>query len=182
MLKIVICFTDKILKIAYDINLQNNHKKHSNSQLTITLTIKNIGIDINHIFKIMEKLSHLYAKLINQYKFKYQLTFLLLFNKFGEDNEITSAKELPITFSVTHNLTQSRIDNITIQCDLENRIQSIEMKESGCNFQRIKTMTISFNKSGELNASSYVKIPLSSSALVVIKNDDKIFLCLVNFS
>ena len=47
------------------------------------------------------------------------------------------------------------------------------MKESGWNFQRINTMSISFYKSGELNRSSYVKIPLRSNALVNIKNDDK---------
>ena len=34
-------------------------------------------------------------------------------------------------------------------------------------------MSISFYKSGELNGSSYVKIPLRSSALVIFKNDDK---------
>ena len=46
------------------------------------------------------------------------------------------------------------------------------MKESGWNFQRINTMSISFYKS-ELNGSSYVKILLRSSASVNIKNDGK---------
>ena len=85
----------------------------------------------------MEEMSHIYAKLINQYKFKYQLTFLVLFNKYGEDNEITCETELPITSSITHNLTQSEVDNINIKWTLENRIQSIEMIESGWNFQRV---------------------------------------------
>ena len=47
------------------------------------------------------------------------------------------------------------------------------MKESGWNFQRFNTMSISFEKSGELNGSSYVKISLRTSALVSIGNDDK---------
>ena len=38
----------------------------------------------------MEKISHVNAKLTIQYKFKYQLPFLVLFNNYGEDNEITS--------------------------------------------------------------------------------------------
>ena len=42
----------------------------------------------------MEKMSHTYSKQINQYKFKYQLTFLVFFIKYWEDNEITSEVEL----------------------------------------------------------------------------------------
>ena len=34
-------------------------------------------------------------------------------------------------------------------------------------------MSLSFYKSGELNGSSYVKIALRPSALVIFKNDDK---------
>ena len=34
-------------------------------------------------------------------------------------------------------------------------------------------MKISFHKSGELNGSSYVKIPLRSSAILNIQNNDK---------
>ena len=59
-------FTDKILKIAYDITIDNHHGKHANSQIPITSKFDNIGIDINHINKIMEEMSYVYAKLINQ--------------------------------------------------------------------------------------------------------------------
>ena len=113
------------------------------------------------------------AKIIFQYQFKYQLTFLVLINKYGEDNEILSEIELPITLSITHNLTHSEKDNFNNQWTLENRIQSIGKRESGWNFQRINTMGRSFYISGELNSSSYVKRPLRSNALVNIKNDDK---------
>ena len=82
----------------------------------------------------MAEKSHIYEKLINQFKFKYQLTFLVLFIKYGEDDETTSAIELSITLNTTHNLTQSEIDNIDIQGALQKRIQSVEMKESGWNF------------------------------------------------
>ena len=34
-------------------------------------------------------------------------------------------------------------------------------------------MKIKFHKTGELNGSSYVKIPLRSNVLINIKNDDK---------
>ena len=121
----------------------------------------------------MEEMSRLYAEIINEYKFKYQLNCLVLFKKHGEDDEITNQIELPITLSITHNLIQSEIDNIKTQWSLDNRIQSIEMKEAGLSYQRINSMSISFYKSGEMNGSSYVKIPLRPNALVNIRNDDK---------
>ena len=86
----------------------------------------------------------------NQYKFKYQITFLVLFNKYREDYKITSEAESPISSSITYNLKQSEIDNINIQWSLESRKQSIEMKKSGWNFQRNNTMGISIYESGDL--------------------------------
>ena len=56
------------------------------------------------------------------------------------------------------------------------------MKESGLNYQTINSMSISFYKSGELNESSCVKIPLRSNALLNIKFDDKYCFFLVNTS
>ena len=85
-------------------------------------------------------MSNIYAELINQYMFKYQLTFFVIFNKYGVDNETVSEIDLPITLSITHNLTQSELDSNNIQWTLENRIQSVEMKQSGWNFQRINSM------------------------------------------
>ena len=127
--------------------------------LTITSNFNNIGIDISHINKIMEEMSHIYAGLLNENKFKYQLTFLVLFNIYGEDDEQTCEIEIPITLSVTHKLTQAEIDNINIQSTLENRMQSVQMKEAGWNFQRINTMGIYFKKSVEINGSTYRKFP-----------------------
>ena len=67
----------------------------------------------------MEEMSHVNDKLINHYIFKNQLTRSVFFNKYGEDKEITSEIELPNTLSITHNSTQSEIDNINIQWTLE---------------------------------------------------------------
>ena len=75
--------------------------------------------------------------------------------------------------SINHNITQSEIDNSNIQWTLEKRIQSIEMKKSGWNFEKIDIMSISLKKSKELNGSSYVTIPLRSFASVNNKNDGK---------
>ena len=47
------------------------------------------------------------------------------------------------------------------------------MKDSGWRFDKINSMTINFYKTNELNGSSYVKIPLRSSSILNIENDDK---------
>ena len=47
------------------------------------------------------------------------------------------------------------------------------MKESGWIFLKINSKKISFSKSVELNGTSYVKIPLRSSAILNIQNIDK---------
>ena len=58
-------------------------------------------------------MGRVYGKLINKIKFKCQLTFLVIFNIYEEDDEITSEIELAITSSITHNITQSELDNIS---------------------------------------------------------------------
>ena len=68
-----------MLKTAYDTKIDNHHDKRANSQLTFTSKCNKIGIDMNHVNKIMEEMSHVYAKLINQFKFNYLLTFWVLF-------------------------------------------------------------------------------------------------------
>ena len=47
------------------------------------------------------------------------------------------------------------------------------MKDSGWIFDKNNTITISFCRTGELNRSNYVKIPLRSHAILNIENNDK---------
>ena len=42
-------FTDRILKKAYDINLDNHHDNYANSIITISSNFINTGIDTIHI-------------------------------------------------------------------------------------------------------------------------------------
>ena len=125
---------------------------------------------INDIFKEM---AHIYAKFINQYKFKYQLSFMLFFNKFEEDGGITKEAEMVVNINMVNNLTQSEIDIANIQWEVEARKQNLEMRDSGWDFQRVNSMTKSFYNTGYMDGSSYVKIPLRPSAILNIKNDDK---------
>ena len=61
--------------MAYDINIDNHHDKNSQSQLPVFSKFNKREMHINHIKKILKELGYAYAKLINQCKFKYQLTF-----------------------------------------------------------------------------------------------------------
>ena len=171
--KIEYKFTDNILNIAYDITVDKHHKKNLYSQITITSKFDTFGIEMNFVDKIFKEMRHIYAKFINQYKFKYQLSFMLLFYKFEEDGDIKKEAEMTVNLNMTNNLTQSEIDNVNIQWDLEARKQNLEMQESGWVFQRVNSMTISFYNTGNMDGSSYVKLPLRSSAILNIKNDDK---------
>ena len=62
-------------------------------------------------------------------------------------------------------LTESDFDNIDVISQLDHQVLVQDTKESGWIFDKINSMKISFYKSTELNGTSYVKIPLSSSAI-----------------
>ena len=167
------CFTERNLKVAYKINLDSHNLHHTNSKLTITPTFQEFGIEFRFINKIMKELSVSYARLINQYKFKYPTVFSARFDQQDEDGQILEETELFINLNINQNLTQSDLDKIDIRSPLEPQIQKQEMKDSGWRFDKLYSMTIYFYKTTEMNGSNYVKIPLRSSAILNIENNDK---------
>ena len=70
-------------------------------------------------------------------------------------------------------MTETDINDIDVKPHLKHQIQVQENKESGWVFDRINSMKIRFYKTRELDGSSYVKIPLRSNALIIVKNNDK---------
>ena len=166
-------FSDRNLQVAYKINLDSHNLHHANSKLTISSNFENTGIEFRFIKKIMREMSIIYARLINQYKFKYQCVFSARFDKQNEDVLLLDETELFINLNMNHNLTQSDIDNINITFPLEHQIQQQEMKDSGWRFDKLYSMTIYFYKSSEMNGSNYIKIPLRSNAILNVENNDK---------
>ena len=73
----------------------------------------------------------------------------------------------------SHKLTEGDLDNIDVKSPLEHQIQQQEMKDSVWRFDKITSMTVCFFKTGEMNGSIYVKIPLRSNAILNIENIDK---------
>ena len=166
-------FTDKNLKVGLKINLDSHNINHLNSKLTITPNHPEFGIEVRYINKIMKELSVIYARLINQYKFRYQTVFSARFDKQNEDGQLLDETEVFINLNINHNLTQTDIANIDVVSALEHQIQQQEMKNSGWRFDKINSMTIYFYKTTELNGSNYVKIPLRSNAILNVENNDK---------
>ena len=166
-------FIDRNLKNGFKINLDSHNISHANSILTITCKYPDIGIEYRYINGIVKELSVIYARLINQYKFKYHTLFSASFYKINEEDQRDNEIELYINLKINHNLTESDIDNIDVRSQLEHQIQIQETKESGWIFDKINSMKISFYKTTELNGTSYVKIPLRSNAILNIQNNDK---------
>ena len=166
-------FSDRRLIVAYKINLDSHHINHLNSKITISSNFPNTGIEFRFINNIVREMAIIYARLINQYKFKYQVVFLGRFNKQDEDNQLLDETELFINLNINQNLTQSDIDNINITFPLEEQIKQQEMKDSGWRFDEINSMTTYSYKTHEMDGSNYIKIPLRSNAILNIENNDK---------
>ena len=166
-------FTDRSLKVGFKIKLDGHHINHANSKLTIIPNYPEFEIEVRYINKIKKGISVLYARLINQYKFKYQTAFSARFDKQDEDNQVSDETELYINLYINHNSTQTDTDNIDVKSLLENQIQQQEMKDSGWRFDKTNSMTIYFLKTGELNGSNCVKLPLRSNAILNIEINDK---------
>ena len=87
-------------------------------------------------------MSVIYARLINQYIFKYQTVFSARFDKQNEDNQVVDETEIFNNLNINHTLTQTDIDNIDVKSPLEHQIQQQEMKDSGWRFDKTISMIV----------------------------------------
>ena len=166
-------FIDDNLKIGFKIDLESHKIIHANSILTITPNFPDIGIETRYIIKILKEMATIYARLMNQYKFKYHILFSASFYKIDEEDPRSDETELFINLNINEDLTESDNDNIDVKSQLEHKIQIQETKEAGWIFDKINSMKIKFYKTGEFNGTNYVKIPLRSNATLNIQNNDK---------
>ena len=68
-------FFDRILKITFKITLDSYHINHAISILTITPKYIEREIDKIYFKKILKEMVVIYARLLNQYKFKHHSYF-----------------------------------------------------------------------------------------------------------
>ena len=166
-------FIDKNLKIGFKIDLESHNFSHANSILSILPKFPEYGIEFRYLNKIVKELSVIYARLINQYKFKYHTLFSASFYKIYEEDQRYNQIELYMNLKINNNLTESDIDIFDVRSQLEKQFQIQELKESGWLFDKINSMKISFYKTTEMNGTSYVKIPLRTNAILNVQNNDK---------
>ena len=144
-------FTDRALQVGFKINLDSHHINHAISKITILPNYPEFGIEVRYIDKIIKQLAVIYARLINQYKFKYQTVFSARFYKQDEDGHLLDETELFFNLNINHNLPETDINNINVLSPLEYQKQQQEMKKSGWRFDKINSMTVYFYKTNELN-------------------------------
>ena len=114
-----------------------------------------------------------FARLINQYKLKYQRVFSAILDEQYEDDQVTNEIEFHINLKINQIITESEIDNIDIRSQLEPQIQNQETKDSGWKIDKITSM-IFFYKTNELIGPIYIKTPLRFPAVLNIQNEDKL--------
>ena len=105
----------------------------------ITPNISEYEVQVCYINHIIKQLSNIYARLINQYKFRYQTVFSAVFDKQNEDE-----KELFIDLNVSNSLSQSDIDKIDVISPLKHKIHDEEIRDSDWQFDKINSMTVYF--------------------------------------
>ena len=68
-------------------------------------------------------MAFIYARLKNQYKFRYQTVISLRFDQQDEDNQVLNETELFTKFNIIHNSTESDIDKIDKNSPSEHQTQ-----------------------------------------------------------
>ena len=63
-------FIAEHLKVCFKINLESHNNNHATSLLNIEPNFPDMAIDTRYVNKILKELATIYARLINQYKFK----------------------------------------------------------------------------------------------------------------
>ena len=63
-------FIDEIVKMGFKFNLETHNVNHANSFLNIIPNFPDIGIETRYNNKILKEMATIYARFINQYKFK----------------------------------------------------------------------------------------------------------------
>ena len=94
--------------------------------------------------KILKEMATIYARLINQYKFKYHIIFSASSYKNTEEDQRSDEIELFISLNINHKLVETDINDIDVKSQLEHQNQIQENKESGWIFDKINSMKVRF--------------------------------------
>ena len=87
-------FTDRVLQAGFTFTLDSDHFNHANSKLIIKPKYIELGSETRYPNKILKEMATVYAKLLNQYIFKYRTVLSARFAKQDEDGQMIDEIEL----------------------------------------------------------------------------------------
>ena len=127
-------------------NLDSHKFNHANSEIILKPNILKLRNETRYNNELLKEMASIYARLINQYKSKYQTVFSASFDEQGENGQMSDEIELYINWNINRNLTESDNGNIDFTSALGNRIQKPETKDSGWRFDKVNSKTSYFKK------------------------------------
>ena len=131
-------FPHKVIKSGNEPNLDSHHTNLIKSKSTITSKVSAIGK--NHFFNIVLQIVDIYAKLLNQYIFKYRTVSPVRFDKQDEDHQVSDKSRIYINSTNIQTSTRSGIDNIDFRSQIAKKNRKTETKpetkNSGWSFDR----------------------------------------------
>ena len=127
-------FTDRNLRIGFNIKIGSHHINQDNSKTLIKPNFPAFDIKFRYINKVFEQMSINFARLMNQGKVNCQTVLSANFDKQDEDGQLLDEYELYINLKNKHNPTATDIDNFDFKSSLEYQTQQQQMKESGLRF------------------------------------------------
>ena len=105
-------FIDENLKSGFKTILESHNINHANSLLNIVPNFPDIGIETRYINIILKEMTTIYARLLNQYNFKYHILFSASSYKINEENQRSDEIEMFIKLNINNNLTETDIKDI----------------------------------------------------------------------
>ena len=81
-------FTERALQVGYKVNLDSQNINHASSKIFNKPNFHELGTETRYISEILKEMAIIYARIINQYKLKYQTVFSARFDKQDEDNPV----------------------------------------------------------------------------------------------
>ena len=81
------------------------------------------GIKTKNNNKIIKEMATIYARLLNQFKFKYRKFFSASFCKINEEDQRTDETELFNNLNISNIITETDISNIDVKFQLQHQIQ-----------------------------------------------------------
>ena len=139
-------FTDANLKVGFKTNLDSHILNLANFMLSMIAIHLTFGIETRNNIKNLKEWGTVSARRINLYKFNNLIILSAGFYKRNEEDHRSDKIELFFNLNINQNLTESDINKIDVNSQLEHRNQIQETKDSGWIFDKTNLMRIGFYK------------------------------------